>query len=825
MYRQVQVETGRKTNGLENLNSTANSTTHSLLGAQRVTFETEGSDAGSSNKGSRLLCHFFLLGPFTVTDCDGTPLTPRAQKTCAMLAMLALSPRSTRTRTWLRDKLWSDRGDEQAAASLRQALLDAKRSLGPLGKDVIQADKKSISLNLDHVQLDTDVVIDNTDTSLLNQEKLEQALAEDLLEGMDIRDPEFEDWLTLERQVWQQRITQQYSKAQAKDPFRPEQKNQLEAQRSSGGQTVMTTAVSVRFAVAKTVTKVDRGRAIEVFNEYVTHLRDIAANSGGRIFQINDLSAMMEFERPVDAVRFARKLHQHIANLQTNPQSNDDSANTTGLAIGINSGIAHRNGNQVSGTEVDIAWQAAQAAERNETLITEASCALVKGKTDLNFFFRESISSSKQAQPLKLFSVSDVENVTDSSFQAAEELSIAKTSGPSIAVLPFRTTEHSVQASSNDYIGEGLADDLIVALSKNQWLNVISRNSSFSFEPSLVSNQRVANELNVDYVVSGSIKHSKNKLNIEIMLESGASQRILWSDKFSIELSAITQLQELVASKVSAHLLQNLGRHEQLKAYENRIDDLTTWQLVHRGHWHMARRTATGVQRAQTLYQQALERDPYQTDGLLALAWWHFWRGWSSHGRDSALADLQQAEDLCRKAMLMDPSDGRIYAYLGTIEIMRNNPEKSLTLFDEAIRLNPSLSLAYASRGSANLLLGSPELAPTDINTGLSLNPSDYYRFHTLAELASSYLFLGDYEKSIEAAESSIFLAPRYWYARLIKISCLVQRNAPGDNDKAAQEKSEIAIRNVKFGEKNILAIPFKNRCYNELLIDSYSRT
>jgi tetratricopeptide (TPR) repeat protein len=223
------------------------------------------------------------------------------------------------------------------------------------------------------------------------------------------------------------------------------------------------------------------------------------------------------------------------------------------------------------------------------------------------------------------------------------------------------------------------------------------------------------------------------------------------------------QLQERIATKITAHLLQELGKHEQVRAYESRIDDLTTWQLVHRGHWHMARRTSTGVARAKKLYERALERDEYQSEALVALAWWHFWKAWSEHGIKQTDHDLEESTRLCRKALLMDRSDGRVHAYLGAIAIMRNQAASAVSFFDEAIRLNPSLSFAYSSRGSANLYLGKPELAPSDIRNALGLNPADYYRFHSLAELAAAYYFSSELDKSIEAAESSSFLAPRYW--------------------------------------------------------------
>ena len=268
--------------------------------------------------------------------------------------------------------------------------------------------------------------------------------------------------------------------------------------------------------------------------------------------------------------------------------------------------------------------------------------------------------------------------------------------------------------------------------------------------------------------------------------------------------------------------MQELGKHEQVRAYESRIDDLTTWQLVHRGHWHMARRTSTGVERARKLYESALDRDEFQSEALVALAWWHFWKAWSEHGKKNTSEDLSKSSRLCRKALLMDRSDGRVHAYLGAIAIMRNQAANAIGLFDESIRLNPSLSFAYSSRGSANLLLGKPELAHVDIRTALALNPADYYRFHSLAELASAYYFSSELELSITAADSSSFLAPRYWYARLIKIACLVTRGAPGDAEQAVYEKAEIINHSLNVSDENIRAIPFINREYNERLIKVY---
>lgn len=769
-------------------------------------------------------CKFFLLGPFTITNINNQVITPKAKKTCAMLAMLILSPRAIRTRVWLRDKLWSDRGEKQGAASLRQALLDAKRCLSPLGEDIITSDKKSITLNIDQIHLDTDLMLRASKGGNVDVGVLKRALNEHLLEGMDVRDPEFEDWLMLERQVWEQQIGQEIQQkeqhidlpindnhSQAPKTLRIEQ-----ASSAAEGPKIMATVLAI------TLHYVDKAnpespQKLSLYDQAITQIRNLTRHSGGRTYQVENNQILIAFNCPIDAVRYSVGIHQRLVNALKEYHQGVSWA----LSIGINSGLVFQNKKRISGIESDIALQASVEAKDGEIMITEQSCALVYAKTDFRYLFEKKVTVQGYSQPVLLFYIKQKTfelRTGAQEFKQIRNIELDGSKGPSIGVLPFLTSDTTVQ----EYIGEGLADDVIVALSKNHWLHVISRNSSFSFQSNLMSSTAIATELQVDYLVSGSVKKSHSTISISVTLESTISNLIIWSESISVESDNIMQLQELVATKITSHLLQELGKHEQVRAYESKVDDITAWQLVHRGHWHMARRTTIGVKHAKQLYQRVLEKDPFQTEALLALAWWYFWKAWSEHGTKETEDILEKSKHLCRKALLMDASDGRIYAYMGAIAIMSKEPDASLGFCNEAIRLNPSLPFAYSSRGSANLLLGHPNSALIDLKNALSLNPADYYRFHTLTELASAYFFSSDFDKSIEAAENSRFLAPRYWYARLIKIACLLKRNQPGDAAKLAQEKEDIISRNISISVTKINSIPFVNRKYNETLINAY---
>lgn len=127
------------------------------------------------------LLRLSLSGRFRVTAADGTDLTPKGAKVQGLLALLATSPDLCRNRRWLEDKLWSDRGTDQASASLRQALTELRRSLGT-SHPVLTSDRQKIGLRRDRVQVDLSTTGDP-----------------EFLEGLDVRDPEFESWLRHER--------------------------------------------------------------------------------------------------------------------------------------------------------------------------------------------------------------------------------------------------------------------------------------------------------------------------------------------------------------------------------------------------------------------------------------------------------------------------------------------------------------------------------------------------------------------------------------------------------------------------------------------------
>ncbi|SEN08045.1 transcriptional regulator [Palleronia pelagia] len=163
---------------------------------------------------SQPVARLHLIGPLALTDADGAPCTPRGQKACALLALLALAPRRQRTRVWLRDKLWSDSSDRNASTSLRQTIFELRRDLGDLFDQILEVDRQTLGLRPGALWIDIHAVEENS--ALLAASGL--SAETDLLEGIDIGDPEFEDWLLLERQGWhdaRERLAERAARAPA----------------------------------------------------------------------------------------------------------------------------------------------------------------------------------------------------------------------------------------------------------------------------------------------------------------------------------------------------------------------------------------------------------------------------------------------------------------------------------------------------------------------------------------------------------------------------------------------------------------------------------
>jgi adenylate cyclase len=191
---------------------------------------------------------------------------------------------------------------------------------------------------------------------------------------------------------------------------------------------------------------------------------------------------------------------------------------------------------------------------------------------------------------------------------------------PSIAVLPFDNMSGDAQ---QDYLSDGITEQIIASLSKVPYLFVIARNSTFTYKGKPVKVNQVAEELGVRYVLEGSVQRSEDRLRITVQLIDAIAGHHIWSEKYDRQIKDIFALQDEIAMKIMAELqvkisVADMGRLSlikttNIKAYEKL---LKAWE-------HYWRRTEADILQARKLTQEIIELDPEYGDAYLLLGWTH----------------------------------------------------------------------------------------------------------------------------------------------------------------------------------------------------------
>ena len=182
--------------------------------------------------------------------------------------------------------------------------------------------------------------------------------------------------------------------------------------------------------------------------------------------------------------------------------------------------------------------------------------------------------------------------------------SLAASGRSSIAVLPLSNLSGDKE---QEYLADGLTEDIITALTRFRWFRVIGRNSSFVFKGRLVDSKQVAAELGVQYVLEGSVRRSGGHARISIQLVDAASARQIWAERYEMELAEIFAVQDAIAERVVGAIEPELLRTESLPTGPRHSGNVSAWDLVRQGTWHFHHVGRETHFTARDLFRQACE--------------------------------------------------------------------------------------------------------------------------------------------------------------------------------------------------------------------------
>ena len=329
---------------------------------------------------------------------------------------------------------------------------------------------------------------------------------------------------------------------------------------------------------------------------------------------------------------------------------------------------------------------------------------------------------------------------------------------PSVAVLPFTNISGDPE---QEFVSDGITEDIITALSRCPWLFVIARNSSFTFKGQAIDEKQVGRELGVRYVLKGGVRKSGNRIRVTAQLIEAETGNHIWAERYDRDLGDVFAMQDEIMRAVSVAVAPAIADAEVRRAVRKPAENLDAWTAYQRGQWHLHQFSPDDNALAQKLFQQAIGVDPTFAGGYKGLAWAQGQA--ASVLQTRSLAETQSsAEALARRAVALDGADAEAHSTLGLTLWLRGDYEGALTEVEQALTLSPNLAFAHFLLGATLIFSGHPREGLVALETSIRLDPHDPMLPSRLNHVALGLYFCREYEAGVEAAKRAIRSNPDY---------------------------------------------------------------
>jgi adenylate cyclase len=322
----------------------------------------------------------------------------------------------------------------------------------------------------------------------------------------------------------------------------------------------------------------------------------------GRIVKTMGDGLLIEFASIVDAVRCAVVMQQGMESRNANIDEN----RRIRFRIGINVGDVIVEGDDIFGDGVNVAARLQTLAEPGQSCVSATVREHVVEKLPIGFADLGEHSVKNIARPVHVYRI-ETWNETRVSSADPEHASLYSLDRPSIAVLPFANLSGDPE---QDYLVDGMVEDIISGLSRIKWLLVIARNSSFAYKGKAINVKQVGRELHVRYILEGSLRKAANRVRVTGQLIEAETNRHVWADRYDRTLDDVFAIQDELTMSVVAAIEPNLRQAEIERVKRKRPDSLDAYDLVLRALPHVYTAMPDGATKALPLLENAVKMEP-----------------------------------------------------------------------------------------------------------------------------------------------------------------------------------------------------------------------
>jgi len=466
---------------------------------------------------------------------------------------------------------------------------------------------------------------------------------------------------------------------------------------------------------------------------------------GGRIVKNTGDGFLAEFPSAVQAVRAAIQFQTCVKELT----AGDAEDRRIAFRVGINVGDVIVEPHDIFGDGVNIAARLESIAEPGGICVSASAYDQVRGKVGLQFANLGEQNLKNIDQPVRAYAA--LPNGPRPATQIESTRSSSCSPPLSIVVLPFANLSGD---ADQDYFVDGVTESLTTDLSRIRGSFVIGRHTAFTYKGMALDIKKIGRELNVRYVLEGSVQRSGKRLRVNVQLVDAETANHLWADRFDKSVADFFDLQDEIVARLANMLNAELTAAEARRAERSPHPNSMDLLFQGRASWNKGP-TLSNMTEARGFFERALALDPANIEATVGIASVDLAMG-AALLADERPAFLAAAEANAIRVLSFIPDHALAHLILGHINIFANRAAQGIAECEQALRINRNYANAHSMIGYAKYCMGRAVETEGHVMEALRLSPRDIYAYWWLLCLGLADIQLGEYAEAAHWLRRSV---------------------------------------------------------------------